>query len=226
VLLYAEGLARILEQESSIEVTGATARPEDAIEAVTRGRVEVMLMDLQPPEGPEVARRVRAAAPAVKVVALAVPEDDDEIIAWAEAGMQGFLPRDGSLEDLVAMIQHVARGETICSPRVAATLVRRVATLAGSGERSPAAAAPARLTSREMDIVRLVAAGLSNKEIARSLCIALPTVKNHIHNVLETLQVHRRSEAPSAVLRLREPAYGSRVLVPPRPPEAGGPDLG
>ena len=130
VRLYAEGLVDILEREPSIDVIGTSSSPDRAMEAITERSIEVMLLDFQAPEGPVVARAIRDAAPDVWLVALAVPDADDDIVAWAEAGIAGVLPRDGSFRDLVLMIHSVVRGETVCSPRTAATLLRRVAVLA------------------------------------------------------------------------------------------------
>ena len=202
VRLYAEGLVNILEREPSIDVTGTSSSPREAMDSVFDRSVEVILLDLQAPAGPQVARMIRDAAPDVWLVALAVPEGDDDIVAWAEAGIAGVLPRDGSFRDLVVMIHSVVHGETVCSPRAAAALLRRVAVLARAAGPAPAAERPGSpLTSREIDVVRLMGRGLSNKEIADLLGIALPTVKNHIHHVLEKLQVRTRSEAAAVVLR-------------------------
>jgi DNA-binding NarL/FixJ family response regulator len=215
VRLYAEGLVDILERETSIDVIGTSSSPDRAMDAITERSIEVMLLDLQAPEGPEVARAIRDAAPDVWLVALAVPDADDDIVAWAEAGIAGVLPRDGSFRDLVLMIHSVVRGETVCSPRTAATLLRRVAVLARTAGK-PAGIDPSSaverpgsaLTSRETEVVRLMGRGLSNKEIAESLGIALPTVKNHIHHVLEKLQVRTRSEAAAVVLGVPRPRLG------------------
>ena len=138
VRLYAEGLVNILEREPSIDVIGTSSSPSQAMDAIFERSVEVMLLDLQAPAGPVVARRIRDAAPGVWLVALAVPEGDDDIVAWAEAGIAGVLPRDGSFTDLVVMIHSVVRGETVCSPRAAAALLRRVAVLARAAGPSPA----------------------------------------------------------------------------------------
>lgn len=215
VRLYAEGLVDILEREPSIDVIGTSSSPARAMDAITERSVEVMLLDLQAPEGPAVARAIRDAAPDVWLVALAVPDADDEIVAWAEAGIAGVLPREGSFRDLVLMIHSVVRGETVCSPRTAATLLRRVAVLArtagapaGVDASSTVERPGSGLTSRETEVVRLMGRGLSNKEIAESLGIALPTVKNHIHHVLEKLQVRTRSEAAAVVLGGPRPRLG------------------
>jgi DNA-binding NarL/FixJ family response regulator len=125
-------------------------------------------------------------------VALALPEAEADVIACAEAGASGYVPREGTLDDVEAVIESVARGEALCSPRIAATLLRRIAATAA--ERQPAPS-EMRLTSREMEIIDLIDEGLSNKEIAQRLCIAVPTVKNHVHSILDKLHVHRRAEA-------------------------------
>ena len=139
VRLYAEGLVNILEREPSIDVIGTSSSPREAMDSVFDRSVEVILVDLQAPAGPQVARMIRDAAPDVWLVALAVPEGDEDIVAWAEAGIAGVLPRDGSFRDLVAMIHSVVHGETVCSPRAAAALLRRVAVLARAAGPSPAA---------------------------------------------------------------------------------------
>jgi DNA-binding NarL/FixJ family response regulator len=155
-------------------------------------RPDIILMRTDSTESLETLRTVLGRVPTTKVVALGVSEAEDEIIECAEAGIAGYLPRNGSLEDLVVLIQSVARGEAQCSPRIAATLLRRVATLAGE-RRSTAALG--RLTPREHEIVGLIDQSLSNKEIAQRLSIEVRTVKNHVHNILEKLQVHRRNQA-------------------------------
>jgi two-component system nitrate/nitrite response regulator NarL len=123
--------------------------------------------------------------------------------------MAVYVSRDeGSIVDLVAAIDGVARGELRCSPQMAGALARRVADLAVRAGRP---APPVQLTGRQLEIVGLIAAGLSNKEIARRLCIEVPTVKNHLHTIFEKLDVHRRGEA---VARAR--SQGLPVTVGPR----------
>jgi two-component system nitrate/nitrite response regulator NarL len=121
-----------------------------------------------------------------------VPELEQEILECAEAGVAGYVTRNGSLADLIATIESVGRDEIIVSPRVAAALVRRLALLAAE-RRGPSARRA--LTSRERDVVMLLEGGLSNKEIAERLCIEVTTVKHHVHNILKKLRVSRRGEA-------------------------------
>src|SRR2546421_13075479 len=123
-------------------------------------------------------------------------EDHGDVLASAEAGAIAYVPREASLEDLVAVIECAVRGEAVCSPRVAGALLRRIAVLATDGRSDRV---PARLTKREREIMGLIDEGLSNKEIAKRLRIEVATVKNHVHNILEKLQVHRRGEAAARV---------------------------
>ena len=122
--------------------------------------------------------------------------------------VSGYVSREDSLDDLVAVVESVGRGELLCSPRVAASLLRRVASRAGTRWDS---APTHHLTAREAQIGQLIQEGLSNKEIASRLGIEVTTAKNHVHNLLEKLQVHRRAEA---VARLRRRAtYPARVEI-------------
>ncbi len=196
VRLYREGLEQVLGQLGTIEVVGAGAGPADVIPRIRDLHPDVVLLDLRVPDGPVVAQAVVKAVAPARVVALAMREVEPEIVAWAEAGIAGYVDREGSLEDLVAAVESVARGEMLCSPRVAAFLLGRVAALATGGSllgRQP------HLTSREREITRLVGEGLSNEQIARALQLALPTVKNHVHSILDKLEVHRRADVASLV---------------------------
>jgi DNA-binding NarL/FixJ family response regulator len=135
---------------------------------------------------------VKRLDPSIKVVALGVPEIDSEIIACAEAGISNYVTRQGSISELIRAIQDAVRGELRCPPKIAASLLQQVGSL--SAERSPLEE-PSRLTPREMEIVHLIDLGLSNKEIAAQLFIEVSTVKNHVHNLLDKLNVRRRGEA-------------------------------
>jgi DNA-binding NarL/FixJ family response regulator len=191
IRLYREGLADVLTRQSEITVVGTAAYGERALEMLRDLRPDVMLLDLGMDAGREIVRRAAEVNSETRVVVLALPESGDEIVAWAEMGIAGYVGRDAALEQLVRTIRSVARGETLVSPQIAATLFRRIASLAA--ERGVSTSA--HLTSRENEVLRLVARGLSNKEIAAHLTIELPTVKNHVHNILEKLNVQRRGEA-------------------------------
>ena len=136
-------------------------------------------------------RRAREQAPATKVVALTVADVDQEVLSCAEAGVTGFVTRDGSLADLIAAVEAAQRGELFCSPRMAASLLRRVSALAREGPSTP------RLTDRESEVLAYLERGLTNQAIAQALGIEVPTVKNHVHSILEKMRVKRRGEAAS-----------------------------
>ena len=119
-------------------------------------------------------------------------ETEYELVACAEAAIVGYVTRDHSSAELRAVVASVARGEVVCPPRIAAMLLRRVAALAGGPDSN---LGQTHLSHREREIVRLIGRGLSNKEIARDLGVEIATVKNHVHNILNKLRVHRRSDA-------------------------------
>jgi DNA-binding NarL/FixJ family response regulator len=154
------------------------------------------LLDLAMAESRDLVRELQAAGLSVKVVAIGLIEAEGEVLSCAEVGVAGYVPREGSLEDLVAAVESVGRGELLCSPQVAGSLLRRLAALAL--ERGPASEGP-RLTLREREIVGLIDQGLSNKDIARQLGIEVATVKNHVHSILEKLSVRRRGEAAAKI---------------------------
>jgi two-component system, NarL family, nitrate/nitrite response regulator NarL len=201
VRLYRDGIGRLLEQREDIDVVGTAATHLEARSLLADATADVVLLDAPLALGEEALRWL--GVPHQKVVVLAVLEDEDEVIAWAEAGAVGYVSRDGSSDDLIATIKAVARGETLCSPRMVAALLRRLASVAdGSRPRSPISSDD-RLTPRERQVANLIGQGLSNKEIARRLCIELPTVKNHVHNILRKLEVSRRGQAAAYLTSAR-----------------------
>ncbi|WNG88453.1 response regulator transcription factor [Mycobacterium sp. ITM-2016-00317] len=145
--------------------------------------------------------------PHTRVIALGMAEDDDDgIIACAEAGVAGYHLRTESLDDLLTVMTRVARGEMLCSPKVSAVLLRRLSSLASA--REPAAKELV-LTAREVEILRLLEMGMSNRDIADRLCIAVHTVKNHVHSVLTKLGVTNRAEAAARFRTVRFAGAGA-----------------
>jgi two-component system, NarL family, nitrate/nitrite response regulator NarL len=190
IRLYREGLRDLLARQERLDVLGEAADSESGIACARELRPDVVLIDLAMAGSLTTIRALAAADPAVRVVALAVPDVERTVIDCAEAGVAGCLTREASLADVVAAVESAARGEALCSPAVASALFRRVAALAA--DRAPATPA---LTAREVEIAALIDEGLSNKEIAQRLRIEVATVKNHVHNILEKLNVRRRAEA-------------------------------
>jgi two-component system, NarL family, nitrate/nitrite response regulator NarL len=182
--LLREGLEMLLGRDERITI-------ED-------GDPDVVLLDTAIGDGPAAVREAAARLPRARVVALGVSETTDELLPLAEAGIAGFVTRGATHEEVADAVWHAAHDELDCSPQVASTLLRHVRFLAARRRGDAAAAA---LTRREREIAGLIDEGLSNKQIASRLCIELPTVKNHVHNILEKLHVSRRGEA---VARLRE----------------------
>jgi two-component system, NarL family, nitrate/nitrite response regulator NarL len=193
--LYREGLADILEREVCASVVRTAGDLQAALCHVEASSPDVVLLNMATPQSMGVLRAIVAAVPQLRVIAIGITEVDEQVIACAEAGAAGFLFRRQSLTSLAAVIQSVAHDEFPGSPQITATLLRRVRLLA---ERHTVEYG-ARLTPREREIVWLIDEGLSNKEIARQLSIQVRTVKNHVHNILEKLQVRRRSEAAARV---------------------------
>lgn len=209
IRLYREGLAEVLSQQADIDVVGTLGYPPLGVEALADLRPDVVLMDLGSREGLATLRQVAHGGPEIRIVALGLPETEGYVVACAEAGAAGYVPREATLDDLVRAIRAAERGEARCSPRVAAGLFRRLARWGRSDPGAEPDGAAIRLTRREREIAGLIELGLSNKEIAVRLGIELATVKNHVHNLLEKLRVHRRGEAAARLRRQDVPPAGA-----------------
>jgi DNA-binding NarL/FixJ family response regulator len=192
IRLYLDGLAEIIGQYDDIEIAGTCDILDEALLAVGRVKPNVVLQDMAMHNCMTAIRAVKRFDPSIKVVALGVPEIDREIIACAEAGISNYVTRQGSISELIRAVQDTVRGELRCSPKIAACLLQQVGSR--SSDRT-LLEEPGRLTPREMEIAHLIDLGLSNKEIATQLFIEVSTVKNHVHNLLEKLNVRRRGEA-------------------------------
>jgi two-component system nitrate/nitrite response regulator NarL len=206
IRLYRDGLAAALNSKEGVEVVGSLANQYEAYEAIPRLHPDVVLLDMATAGSHQAVSRIRELAPDTRVVALGIADVERDVIGCAEAGIAGYVPREGTLDSLVDAIQSAVLGELQCSPQMAGTLLRRIAALSA---RSDIALADS-LTSREREILRLIEEGRSNKDIARNLGIEVATVKNHVHNLLEKLHVHRRGEAAAQVRgwRARAPRVG------------------
>ena len=193
--LYRDGVARTLGEDQEIAVVAAASCAEQALELVCLLEPEIVLLDMGMPHAIGVARQIAQSTQRSRVVALAIREEDSEVIACAEAGVAGYVPRNASVRDAIDVILAVARGEARCSPRIVGTLLRRIAALAAALQGGNNAGAPAGLTAREAEILALLQQGLSNKMISRRLGIELATVKNHVHSIFGKLGLRRRAEA-------------------------------
>lgn len=161
--------------------------------ALRQGPLDLVLLNMATRDSESLLRVILQSSPSFKVIALGLSEDEEtRIVACAESGVAGYHLRTESLEDLIHVIERVADGESACSPRIASILMRRLSALAG--ERKPETKELV-LTAREAQILRMVEMGLSNRDIAGQLCIAVHTVKNHVHSLLTKLGVSTRGEA-------------------------------
>jgi two-component system nitrate/nitrite response regulator NarL len=199
VHMYREGLARILSKQPGIEVIGAFACSDNVHHSLLKLNPDVVLIDTPISSCGCFVKQVLDVDSSIKIIAFALPEKDENVIACAEAGYSGFVSREASVNDLVDAIHAAYQGELICPPKIAGSLLRRVAFL--SAERKPLQV-ESRVTNREMQVAKLIHFGLSNKEIAKKLCIEVSTVKNHVHNLLEKLDVRRRYEAAARLSHL------------------------
>ncbi len=180
------GVIGMLEAAEDIEVVGEAADGTTAVELAAALLPDVVLMDLRMPglDGAAASARIATEAPGVRVLVLTTYDADADIVRAVEAGASGYLLKDTPREQLTEAVRAAARGETVLAPPVAARLVSRL--------REPAGAAP---TARELDVLRLVAQGLSNVEIGRELFIGEATVKTHLLRVFAKLGVDDRTRA-------------------------------
>ncbi|HMJ97064.1 MAG TPA: response regulator transcription factor [Thermoleophilaceae bacterium] len=194
--LLRECLAGLLASEGGIAVAGSAATADDAIAAFDRSDCEVALVATSRSDGLSAVAALAARSRAPRVVAVDLLEREETIVACAEAGVSGFVGSAASAHEVATALERVAGGELAWSSDVAASLVRHINGLAGA-RRADVDESP--LTAREVQIVRLIDEGLSNKEIARKLFIEVATVKNHVHHILEKLQVSRRTQAAACL---------------------------
>ena len=197
--LFREALATLLEVQPEICVVGEAGNGEQAVRLSAELRPDVVLMDLRMPvlDGIAATDRLRVEQPGVRVLALTTFDDDADVFAALRAGAVGYLLKDVSSARLVEALVAARRGESVLQPSVAAKLVARVARL--PQEDAEPLVVP--LSERELDVVRLLADGRSNREIAGRLFLAEGTVKNLVSGVLSKLQVRDRTQA---ALRAKE----------------------
>lgn len=201
VCLYREGLASLLARQDGILKVLTAVDIFTAAGAVAAELPDLVLVNVALLGGGKLLSAASAVSPPPRTIAIGVTESEAEVIACAEAGVHGYLLRSEPLEHLLRLMRAVAAGETLCSPRITALLMRRVAALAS--ERRPAPRVPA-LTNREDQVLGLLDMGLSNQEIAERLGIGVRTVKNHVHHILEKSGARRRGEAVAEYRRTRQ----------------------
>jgi two-component system nitrate/nitrite response regulator NarL len=201
VRLYRESLADALSHARGFTVVDAVHDGDDALLRAREGDVDVVVLDVGAAAGHPLVPKLAGGPGHFQLVAIGPENSEAEMVACAEAGIIGYVTRGAPLQELFDAVTRAARGEVMCSPVVTGALVRRLATLAAV--QRPAGAKGVSLTRREREIIALLERDLTNKEIATALGIEVATVKNHVHNVLDKLNVRRRSEAARLVGRER-----------------------
>jgi NarL family two-component system response regulator LiaR len=193
-----QGLQTFLRLQDGIDVVGEAGDGEEAVRRVEELLPDVVLMDLVMPrlDGIEAIRRIRAISPSTRVLVLTSFTEDEQIFAAVKAGAAGYLLKDVKPQELGDAIRVVHGGEALLHPSVAARLMKEIST---GQQRS----APDSLTEREMEVLRLLARGSSNKEIALELGVAEKTVKTHVSNILQKLHLADRTQAAMYAVRER-----------------------
>jgi two-component system NarL family response regulator len=199
--LFRKGLELVLAAEPDLEIVGEASEGLEAIERAADLQPDVVLMDVRMPGvgGIEATRRIRNAQPSTRVVMLTVSEDEEDLFAAVRAGATGYLLKEVSIDEVANAVRAVARGQALVTPSMASKLLGEFNVLSRRIDAQHGAAP--RLTDREVEVLRLVAKGMSNKEIASELVIAENTVKNHVRNILEKLQLKSRMEAAMYAVR-------------------------
>lgn len=195
IAIHRDGVAFSLERTGDFVTVGRVAGA-DSVAAAEALRPDAILLDTSWPDALTTAGRLRGSGHPAPVIGFGIGCDEVAVRACAEAGLVGFVCRNATIEELSATVSYALLGEVRCSPRLAALLCDRAATL--SRPAPPPVATP--LSRREEQVAGLIAAGLSNKEIALALGIGPETVKNHVHNLLEKMQVARRGAVGARLL--------------------------
>ena len=198
--LFRGGLIGLLDQHR-IEVVAEASRAGDALAMVAAVAPDVILMDLSLPDmsGIEATRQLTTDAPEMRVLVLSIMADDQHVVEALRAGACGYVLKDAPIDQIVAGIHAALRGESVISPRIAPRLVRRLREPARQELREPLPD----LTAREMEVLELVARGIDNQQIGRTLFLSEHTVKNHVSSILVKLGVQNRLQAAVRAVRTR-----------------------
>lgn len=201
--LFRGAVARIVDGQPDMTVVGEAVNGLEALEMAHSLQPDVIVMDVEMPvmDGVEAAGLMREQLPHIKIVMLTVSEDDDHLMRAVRLGVHGYLLKDMRPEQLFDMIRSVLRDETPVAPSLVGRLLAELRE-GGQKPRTPETPRPdALLSNRELEILRLVAHGLSNKEIGSRLSITEGTVKNHVHNALQKLGMENRIQAAAYIVR-------------------------
>ncbi len=194
--LFRRGLETVLAQEEDLELVGEASDGEEVVRKALELMPDVILMDVRMPKksGIEAAGEIKEALPHVKILMLTISDEEADLYEAIKAGASGYLLKEIPIEEVADAIRSVWAGQSRISPSMASKLLNEFAAMSRAAEEKPAMPTP-RLTDREMEVLRLVAQGMNNRDIAKALFISENTVKNHIRNILEKLHLHSRMEA-------------------------------
>ncbi len=202
--LFRRGLEIVLVTEPDIEVVGEAGDGAEAVRKAVESLPDVVLMDVRMPRssGIEACRQIKEIAPSAKIVILTMSDDEEDLFEAIRAGASGYLLKDIPLDQVAEAVRSVHGGQSLISPPMAGKLLSEFAALARRDEDERPQQVPApKLTDREMQVLKLVARGMNNRDIAKALFISDNTVKNHVRNILEKLQIHSRMEAVMVAVR-------------------------
>lgn len=200
--LFREGVRKLLEVAKDIQVIGEAGEGGEALKKIRRAGPDVVLMDINPPkiDGAHITGRIKKEYPRIKVIILTVQDDRPHIFEAIKSGAVGYLLKDVSSAELIETIRKVARGEALLEPKIAAKVLDEFKALS-QRKKSTDAKAYTELTTRENEVLRWVALGASNREIAAKLGLSEKTVKNHLINIFQKLHVNNRTQAALFVFR-------------------------
>ena len=198
--LFRRGLTMLLGVEPDIEVVGEAGDGNSAIELALETVPDVVLLDVRMPKrsGLEACVRIKEQVPSTRIIMLTVSDEEGDLYEAVKNGASGYLLKDSSIDEVAQAVRVVAEGQSLISPSMAVKLIDEFKEMARTDrEQVPTP----RLTERELEVLRLVAKGLNNREVAKQLFISENTVKNHVRNILDKLQLHSRMEAVMYAVR-------------------------
>jgi two-component system NarL family response regulator len=194
--VFRRGLQMVLEQEPDIEVVGEAGDGTEAVTMAANTAPDIVLLDVRMPKrgGIDACTAIKDAVPSVAIIMLTISDEEADLYDAIKAGAVGYLLKDIPIDEVATAVRAVRGGQSYISPSMASKLLTEFATMVRRSDERQQLPAP-KLTDREMEVLKLVAKGLNNRDIAKQLFISENTVKNHIRNILEKLQLHSRMEA-------------------------------
>jgi two-component system NarL family response regulator len=202
--LFRRGLEIVLVTEPDIEVVGEAGDGAEAVLRAGESLPDVVLMDIKMPRssGIEACRSIKDVAPSARIIILTMSDEEEDLFDAIKAGASGYLLKDIPLDQVAEAVRSVHGGQSLISPSMAGKLLTEFASIARRAtEESPREVPAPKLTDREIQVLKLVARGMNNRDIAKELFISDNTVKNHVRNILEKLQIHSRMEAVMVAVR-------------------------